>query len=131
MRSGNTPEDIGKRAVDPSAPKDPLLVLQEHLIVNDTRILDILAKFDPDDTKNVTPEQFTSALEVRVSACVRACECVCVCVCVRARACVNVRVCQCVYVRACVRMRACGRMSAYNAGDLIRWTEWSFCEMYS
>ncbi|KAK2180714.1 hypothetical protein NP493_430g03017 [Ridgeia piscesae] len=63
MRSGNTPEDIGKRAVDPSAPKDPLLVLQEHLIVNDTRILDILAKFDPDDTKNVTPEQFTSALE--------------------------------------------------------------------
>ncbi|KAI0212757.1 hypothetical protein LSAT2_002307 [Lamellibrachia satsuma] len=63
MRSGNTPQDIGKPAVNPTARKDPLLVLHEHLIVNDTRILDILARFDPNDTKNVTPEQFASALE--------------------------------------------------------------------
>ena len=64
LRSGNTPEDIGKPAVDPY-PKNPLIVLREHIVVNDFRILDILQKYDTDDSHSVTPEEFTLALEVR------------------------------------------------------------------
>ena len=64
LRVGNTAGDIGKRAVDPGR-KDPMIALREHLVVNDTRIVDILKSFDPDDTLTVTSEQFASALEVR------------------------------------------------------------------
>ena len=64
LRSGNTPEDIGKPAIDPY-PKDPLIVLRDHIVVNDFRILDILKRHDAEGMLSVTPEQFTIALEVR------------------------------------------------------------------
>ena len=64
LRSGNTPEDIGKPAIDPY-PRDPLIILQEHIIVNDFRILDILQRADEQKLLSVTPEQFSQALEVR------------------------------------------------------------------
>lgn len=63
LRSGNTPEDIGKPALDPY-PKDPLIILREHIIVNDFRILEILQKLDTENCLSVTPEQFATALDV-------------------------------------------------------------------
>ncbi|XP_074657398.1 uncharacterized protein LOC141910602 [Tubulanus polymorphus] len=61
MRSGNTTADIGKPGVDPNV-KDPLIVLKEHIVVNDLRIVDALKKFDPGDTLCVSPDNFMQAL---------------------------------------------------------------------
>ncbi|CAH1791138.1 unnamed protein product [Owenia fusiformis] len=62
LRSGNTARDIGKMGVDPNT-KDPLVVLKEHIVVNDKRILDILKTYDPNGTFTVKREQFAEALE--------------------------------------------------------------------
>ncbi|XP_060069058.1 leucine-rich repeat-containing protein 74B-like [Ylistrum balloti] len=63
LRSGNTMEDLGKPAIDPFKRKDPVMVLQDHIVVNDMRLLDILKRHDPDETLQVTPEQFMAALD--------------------------------------------------------------------
>ena len=65
MRSGNTVEDLKKPGIDPyPATPDPLIVLQEHIVVNDLRIIDILKQYDTEKTLFVTKEQFADALEV-------------------------------------------------------------------
>ncbi|XP_021367603.1 leucine-rich repeat-containing protein 74B-like isoform X2 [Mizuhopecten yessoensis] len=63
LRSGNTMEDLGKPAIDPFKRKDPVMVLQDHIVVNDMRLLDILKRHDPNETLEVTPEQFMAALD--------------------------------------------------------------------
>ena len=54
---------VGKPAIDPY-PKNPLLILREHIVVNDFRIIDMLQKADTEGTLSVTPDQFAEALEV-------------------------------------------------------------------
>ena len=69
MRAGNTLDDIGKPAIDPfSKKKEPVVILQEHIVVNDGRLVDILKRYDPTGTFSVTPEDFMAALEVRLSS---------------------------------------------------------------
>ena len=63
LRSGNTSDDLGKTGIDPFKKEDPVVVLQEHIVVNDMRLVDILKRNDPDNTLEVTPEVFMSALE--------------------------------------------------------------------
>jgi hypothetical protein len=64
LRSGNTTSDIGKASIDPISNNDPLLILREHIVVNDTRIFDILKRYDEQETYSVEPEQFAAALQV-------------------------------------------------------------------
>lgn len=64
ISSGNTADDLGKRAVHPYKKKEPVLILDEHIVVNDMRLLDILQKYDTDGTFQVTPEDFVRAVEV-------------------------------------------------------------------
>ena len=66
LRSGNTPEDVGKPAIDPTV-KHPLLIFKEHILVNDTRIVTCLQKHDPEGTLCVNKEQFMEALDVSPS----------------------------------------------------------------
>ena len=66
LRSGNTATDIGRPSVDPMLNKDPLLILREHIVVNDTRIFDILKRYDDAETYSVEPQQFASALQVNM-----------------------------------------------------------------
>lgn len=66
LRSGNTMEDLGKPAIDPFKRKDPIMVLQDHIVVNDMRLLDILKRHDPEGNLMVTPEQFVAALDVSI-----------------------------------------------------------------
>ncbi len=46
-------------------PKNPLLVLREHIVLSDFRVIDLLQKADTDCLLSVTPEQFAAALEVQ------------------------------------------------------------------
>jgi hypothetical protein len=39
LRTGNTVDDLGKMGIDPKKKVAPILVLQEHIVVNDTRLL--------------------------------------------------------------------------------------------
>ena len=69
MCAGNTLDDIGKPAIDPfNKKKEPVVILQEHIIVNDVRLVDILKRYDPTGAFSVTPEDFMAALEVRLSS---------------------------------------------------------------
>ena len=69
MRAGNTLDDIGKPAIDPfNKKKEPVVILQEHIIVNDVRLVDILKRYDRTGAFSVTPEDFMAALEVRLSS---------------------------------------------------------------
>ena len=63
LRSGNTPDDIGKPAVDPFR-RDPLLALREHVFTHDVRVMDVLGKYDLNHSYSLPPESFTAALEV-------------------------------------------------------------------
>ncbi|XP_076464233.1 uncharacterized protein LOC143296277 [Babylonia areolata] len=64
MRAGNTIDDLGKPGIDPfKDKKDPVVILQEHIIVNDMRLIDILKRYDPTGNFSVTPEDFMAALE--------------------------------------------------------------------
>lgn len=63
MSSGNTPEDLGKPAVHPYKLKEPVLILNEHIVVNDMRLLDVLQKYDPEGGYLVTPDDFVKAVE--------------------------------------------------------------------
>ncbi|XP_013417709.1 leucine-rich repeat-containing protein 74B-like [Lingula anatina] len=63
LSSGNTAEDIGKRAVDPRRKKDPLLVLQEHVVINDSRLVSMLQKYDVDHSLSVSADDFVAVLE--------------------------------------------------------------------
>lgn len=62
LRSGNTTEDLGKSGIDPKK-KAPVMVLKEHILINDMRLLDILKRYDPDETFTVDPQQFMSAID--------------------------------------------------------------------
>ncbi|KAL4238568.1 hypothetical protein ACF0H5_003275 [Mactra antiquata] len=64
LGSGNTADDLGKPAVHPHRKKEPVLILDQHIIVNDMRLLGILQKYDPDGNYLVTPEDFVKAVEV-------------------------------------------------------------------
>ncbi|KAL3874329.1 hypothetical protein ACJMK2_037359 [Sinanodonta woodiana] len=63
LRSGNTAEDIGKPAIDPFKRKEPILLLKEHIVVNDMRLVEVLKNYDPDGKLSVTPEDFIHAVE--------------------------------------------------------------------
>ncbi|WAR19264.1 LR74A-like protein [Mya arenaria] len=63
LSSGNTADDLGKPAVHPYKRKEPVLILDQHIIVNDMRLLDILKKYDPQGGFTVTPEEFVKAVE--------------------------------------------------------------------
>ncbi|XP_063426854.1 leucine-rich repeat-containing protein 74B-like [Mytilus trossulus] len=63
LRTGNTSDDLGKMGIDPKKKVAPILVLQEHIVVNDMRLLDILKRYDSDQTLLVTPEDFMAAIE--------------------------------------------------------------------
>lgn len=66
LRVGNTTEDLGKPAIDPNPrrKKDPIMVLDQHIVVNDFRLLDILKRYDPDNSMTLEPQQFLAACEV-------------------------------------------------------------------
>jgi hypothetical protein len=64
LSSGNTADDLGKPAVHPYKKKEPVLILDQHIVVNDMRLLDILKKYDPDGAFQVTPDDFVKAVEV-------------------------------------------------------------------
>ena len=66
LNSGNTAEDLGKPAVHPQRRKEPVMILEQHIVVNDMRLLEILKKYDPDGGYTVTPEDFVRAVEVKV-----------------------------------------------------------------
>ena len=69
MRAGNTLDDIGKPGIDPfNKKKEPVVILQEHIVVNDMRLINILQRYDPTGAFSVTPEDFMAALEVRLSS---------------------------------------------------------------
>ena len=40
------------------------MILDQHIVVNDMRLLEILKKYDPDGGYTVTPEDFVHAVEV-------------------------------------------------------------------
>lgn len=65
LRVGNTTEDLGKPAIDPNPrrKKDPIMVLDQHIVVNDFRLLDILKRYDPDNSMTLEPQQFLAACE--------------------------------------------------------------------
>ncbi|KAL8619683.1 hypothetical protein ACOMHN_019738 [Nucella lapillus] len=64
MRAGNTIDDLGKPGIDPfKNKKDPVVILQEHIVVNDTRLVDILKRYDASGSLSVSPEDFMAALE--------------------------------------------------------------------
>lgn len=63
LRAGNTSDDISKMGIDPNKKVAPILVLQEHIVVNDMRLLDILKRYDTEQTLLVTPEVFIAAIE--------------------------------------------------------------------
>lgn len=65
LRTGNTADDIGKMGIDPKKKPAPILVLQEHIVVNDMRLLDILKRYDTEQTLMVSPEDFMAAIEVQ------------------------------------------------------------------
>lgn len=64
LSSGNTADDLGKPAVHPFRRKEPVMILEQHIVVNDMRLLEILKKYDPDGGYTVTPEDFVRAVEV-------------------------------------------------------------------
>lgn len=65
MRAGNTLDDLGKPGIDPfKKKKEPVVILNEHIVVNDLRLVDILQRYDPSGAFSVTPEDFLTALEV-------------------------------------------------------------------
>ena len=64
LRSGNTTQDLGKPSMDPHRNLDPLLLLKEHIVVNDTRIVDKLREQDTAQTMSVTLDQFVQTLQV-------------------------------------------------------------------
>ena len=65
LRSGNTQADIGKPGVNPQLVTNPLMVLREHIVISDARILELLQKYDTEHTYTVTKEEFSTALQVR------------------------------------------------------------------
>ena len=50
--------------VDPY-PKSPLVVLREHIVINDFRLIELIQKADEEGKLSVTPDQFASALQVK------------------------------------------------------------------
>ncbi|XP_064622940.1 leucine-rich repeat-containing protein 74B-like isoform X2 [Lineus longissimus] len=62
LRSGNTPDDIGKPPIDPNL-RHPLLIMKEHVLVNDMRIVEVFRRYDTNNTMCVTPEQFMDAMD--------------------------------------------------------------------
>ncbi|XP_035826749.1 leucine-rich repeat-containing protein 74A [Aplysia californica] len=64
MRAGNTLDDISKPAIDiDRIKKEPVVILKEHIVVNDMRLLDILKRYDEDNSLSITAEDFITALE--------------------------------------------------------------------
>ncbi|KAK6180809.1 hypothetical protein SNE40_008795 [Patella caerulea] len=62
-RSGNTKKDLHKRGINPYRKKEPVVILKEHIMVNDLRLIDILARYDPTGSFCITPEDFVTALD--------------------------------------------------------------------
>ena len=44
------------------------MVLREHIVISDARILELLQKYDTEHTYTVTKEEFSTALQVRNNA---------------------------------------------------------------
>ncbi|KAK0058388.1 leucine-rich repeat-containing protein 74B [Biomphalaria pfeifferi] len=64
MRAGNTLQDISSPAIDvEKIKKEPVVLLKEHIIVNDFRLLDILKRYDESSTLSISAEDFIAALE--------------------------------------------------------------------
>ena len=42
------------------------MVLREHIVITDTKILELLQKYDTEHTYTVTQEEFSTALQVHV-----------------------------------------------------------------
>lgn len=64
MRSGNTQGDIGKPGINPQLISNPLMVLREHIVISDAKILELLQKYDVEHSYTVTKEEFSTALQV-------------------------------------------------------------------
>ncbi|BFZ07050.1 hypothetical protein BsWGS_10089 [Bradybaena similaris] len=64
MRAGNTTGDLSKAAIDMDiVRKQPVVILKEHIVVNDLRLVDILKKYDKNNSLSVTIEDFLAAVE--------------------------------------------------------------------
>ncbi|KAK3093805.1 hypothetical protein FSP39_020448 [Pinctada imbricata] len=64
LRAGNTADDLGKPGVDLNPKKkDPVVVLKEHIVVNDYRLLDILKRYDPEGSMTLEPDHFLAAID--------------------------------------------------------------------
>ncbi|CAL1538553.1 unnamed protein product [Lymnaea stagnalis] len=64
MRAGNTREDISTPAIDvEKIRKEPVVLLKEHIVINDMRLLDILKRYDESNSLSISAEDFISALE--------------------------------------------------------------------
>ena len=64
LSSGNTADDLGKPAIHPYKRKEPVLILDQHIVVNDKRLLDILKTYDREGDHMIQPDDFISAVEV-------------------------------------------------------------------
>ncbi|KAL5008650.1 hypothetical protein ScPMuIL_014231 [Solemya velum] len=63
MRSGNTIDDIGKPSIDPFKKTEPVLVLREHIVINDDRVVNVLQRYDTDANQTVTSDEFLAAID--------------------------------------------------------------------
>lgn len=68
MRAGNAPEDLGRLGVEPDLRNrraHPILLLKEHVLVNDFSLFDRLRELDTESKLAVTRDQLDSVLKVR------------------------------------------------------------------
>ena len=67
MRAGNAPEDLGRLGVEPDLRNrraHPILLLKEHVLVNDFSLFDRLRELDTENKLAVTRDQLDSVLKV-------------------------------------------------------------------
>ncbi|CAG5122911.1 unnamed protein product, partial [Candidula unifasciata] len=70
IRSGNTAEDLNKPGIDVDiVKKQPVVILKEHIVVNDMRLIDILRRYDKNNSLSVTIDDFLSAVEELAVTC--------------------------------------------------------------
>ncbi|XP_036363215.1 leucine-rich repeat-containing protein 74B-like isoform X2 [Octopus sinensis] len=66
LRSGNTTEDIGKKAIEVDSRnqyKKSLLILKQSVVVRDPALMETLKKYDTEGNFTITPEDFIAAVK--------------------------------------------------------------------
>lgn len=69
MRSGNTQQDLGKPAIGPGGPNKPVLIMEENLIINNTkRLQELFTKYYINSVEQgmCNPEELIECLKVSI-----------------------------------------------------------------